>query len=84
MIQFVYIVFRIKVCKTLMSDTDVREYCLIIVMIFPTVNVGSDITCIYRVSYGNWLVIDYKTVCIEYSMKDVSKIEEKKYLNQVN
>ena len=60
-----------------MSDTDVREYCLVIVMIFPTVNVGSDITCIYRVSYGNWLVIDYMTVCIEYSMKDVSKIEKK-------
>ena len=60
-----------------MSDTDVREYCLVIMMIFPTVNVGSDIRCIYCVSYGNWLVIDYMTVCIEYSMKDVSEIEKR-------
>ena len=60
-----------------MSDTDVREYCLVIVMIFPTVHVGSDLICIYRESYENWLVLDYMTVCIEYSMKDVSKIDKK-------
>ena len=60
-----------------MSDTDVREYCLVVVMIFTTVHVGSDITWIYRVSYENWLVLDYMTVCIEYSMKDVSEIEKK-------